>query len=178
MGEWTHEEIVKKEKNGEILIGIEPAVARRFFTDTDHDLVIEQIEEPIPIERFSVKSVWILEHIFLLVGIITSVFALHWFSIIAIPSMFVSFYILGGKASMGAQRMGGSIFGLLIFLFLAYYLKQYGLWMVIWLIALPLPYFFARLTYKLSTIFLRMLAIRNPLLFNLYYDSGIFIKEL
>jgi len=173
----NYQEFVKRVEKGEILIGVEPAVARKFFTDTDHSIIKEKIGEPLFIERFFVKTCWLLECTCLLVGIITSIFALKWYSIIAIPAMFIGFFILGGKASMGKQKIGGAVFLVIICVLLAYHFRGKGTSMIIWLVLLPLPYFFARLTYKLATTFLRLLSVRNEKAFTLLYQKGIFLKE-
>jgi hypothetical protein len=55
-----YQEFVKRAEKGEILIGIEPAVARRFFTDTDYLVIKEKIGEALFIERFFVKTCWLL----------------------------------------------------------------------------------------------------------------------
>lgn len=172
-----YQELVKRAEKGEILIGVEPAVARKFFTDTNHSIVKEKIGEPLFIERFFVKTCWLLECTCLLAGIITSIFALKWYSIIAIPVMLIAFFVLGGKASMGKQKVGGAVFLVTICVLLAYYFRGEGTSMIVWLVLLPLPYFFARLTYKLATIFLRCLSVRNEKAFNLLYGKGIFLKE-
>jgi len=69
-----YQEFVKRAEKGEILIGVEPAVARKFFTNTDHSLIKEKIGEPLFIERFFVKACWLLECVCLLAGIIVSIF--------------------------------------------------------------------------------------------------------
>lgn len=173
----NYQEFVKRAEKGEILIGIEPAVARKFFTDTDHSAIKEKIGEPLFIERFFVKMCWLLEFICLLGGIIASIFALKWYSIIAIPVMLIAFFVLGGKASMGRQKIGGAVFLVIICVLLAYYFRDKGTSVIVWLVLLPLPYFFTRSTYKLATIFLRLLSLRNEKAFNLLYDRGIFLKE-
>ena len=173
----NYQEFVKRAEKGEILIGIEPAVARKFFTDTDHSVVKEKIGESLFIERFFVKTCWLLEFICLLAGIIASVFALKWYSIIAIPIMLIAFFVLGGKASMGRQKIGGAVFLVILCVLLAYYFRDKGTSVIVWLVLLSLPYFFARLTYKLATMFLRLLSVRNEKAFNLLYDKGIFLKE-
>jgi hypothetical protein len=71
-----HREIVLKEERGEILIGIEPALARRFFIEPDHESISQQIGEPIYIERFTVRVVWLLQFVLLLGNLIASVFAI------------------------------------------------------------------------------------------------------
>jgi len=78
---------------------------------------------------------------------------------------------------MGKQKVGGAVFLVVICVFLAYYFRAKGTSMIVWLILLPFPYFFARLTYKLATIFLRCLSSRNGKAFNLLYGKGIFLKE-
>lgn len=177
MTNFNYQEFVKRAEKGEILIGIEPAVARKFFTDTDHEAIRQEIGEALFFERFFVKAVWLLEFVFLLSGGVASVFALSWYSIIAIPLMLVVFFILGGKASMGTQKLGSAILFVLICFFLAYYFREEGIAMIIWFVLLPLPYFFARLTYKLATVFLRALSVRNEKAFNLLYNNAIFLKE-
>lgn len=173
----NYQEFVKRAEKGEILIGVEPAIARKFFTDTDHSVIKEKIGESLFIERFFVKTCWLLEFICLLAGIIVSIFALKWYSIIAIPVMLIASFVLGGKASMGRQKIGGAVFLVVMCVLLAYYFKNKGTFMTIWLVLLPLPYFFARLTYKLATVFLRLLSVRNEKAFNLLYNQGIFLKE-
>jgi hypothetical protein len=66
---------------------------------------------------------------------------------------------------------------MVICILLAYYFKEKGTSMLVWLMLLPLPYFFIRLTYKLATMFLRSLSIRNEKAFNLLYGKRIFLEE-
>lgn len=173
----NYQEFVQRAEKGEILIGTEPAVARKLFTDTDRLAIKEKLGESLFIERFFVKMAWLLEFISLLGGIIASIFALKWYSIIAIPVMLIAFFVLGGKASIGRQKMGGALFLVVICALLAYEFRDKGAVMTAWLVLLPLPYFFARLTYKLATVFLRSLSVRNERAFNLLYGHGIFLKE-
>ncbi|MCK4428146.1 MAG: hypothetical protein KAW16_06665 [candidate division Zixibacteria bacterium] len=173
----NYQEFVERATKGKILIGVEPAVARKFFTDADHSYIKEKIGESLYVERFFVKTSWLLEFICLLAGTIASIFALKWYSVIAIPLMLMVSFALGGKASMGRQRIGGVVFLVTICILLAYYFRDKGTSMIVWLVLLPLPYFFARLTYKLATMFLRLLSVRNEKAFDLLYDRGIFLKE-
>lgn len=173
----NYQDFVKRAESGEILIGIEPALARKFFTDTDQSAIQQEIGESLFISRFFVKAVWLLEFVCLLVGIVASIIALGWYSAIAIPLMIVGFFVLGGMASVGTQKVGGAILLVVISISLAYYFRDKGIALVIWLVLLPLPYFFTRLTYKLSTFFLRALSLRNEKVFNLLYDKAIFLKN-
>jgi len=173
----NYKEFTKQVEKDEIIMGVEPAVARRFFTDTNHSTIKEEIGEPLFLERFFVKTCWLLEFVCLLAGIIMSIFGLKYYSIIVIPIMLITFLFLGAKASIGRQKIGGAIFLLIISILLAYYFRENGIYIIIWIILLPLPYFFTRLTYKSSTMFLRLLSVRNEKAFNLLHNKGIFLKE-
>lgn len=178
MSSVRHQEFVRRAEGGEIFIGIEPDVARRFFTDTHHEAIQREIGEALFVERFFVKAVWLLEYISLLAGVVLSIFALRWYSAIAIPLMIMGCFVLGGMASAGAQKLNGTILFALICFLTAYYVREQGRVVILWFILLPLPYLFARLTYKFSTVFLRALSVRNERVFDLLYDKGIFLKEV
>lgn len=178
MWEINHEEIVRKEEKGEILIGIDPAVARQFFTETNHRDIQEEIGEPLFIERFFVKVFFYVSWLSLLAGVVVCVLAIKWYCTIAIPLMLVSGFILSGKASMGKQKLFFPFSLVIIASILAYFLKGRGIEVSIRITLLPLPYFFAQLTYKSATIFLRSLSIRNEKAFNLLYQKGIFLREV
>ncbi len=173
----NYQEFKDKANKNEILIGIEPAIARKFFTDTGHSIIKEKINEPLYLERFIVKLFFYLQFLTLLAVLILSIFALKWYSIIAIPIIILLFSILVGKASMGNQKIGGAILILLVFFILAYIFKDHGIYMMAWLILVPLPYFFARLTYKFATILLRLISLRNEKVYDLLINNGITIKE-
>jgi hypothetical protein len=173
-----HREIVLKEERGEILIGIEPALARRFFIEPDHESISQQIGEPIYIERFTVRVVWLLQFVLLLGNLIASVFAIGWFAIITIPLTVVLFGFLQGRASTGKQSATGALIAVAVFTVAAFVFTVPGSSTFYWVISLPLPYLFTRLTYKFATALLRMLCIRNEKVFNLLNGQAIFIKEV
>lgn len=173
----NYQESVKRTKEGGALIHVEPAGARKFFTNTNYSVIKEKVGESLLIERFFVKACWLLEYVFLIAAMITSIFALKWYSIIAMPVMLIAFIVLSGEASMGKQKIADTLFLIIICFSLAFYFRDKGTSMVVWLVLLPLPYFFVRLTYKLATLFLRLLSVRNEKAFNLLYGKRIFLKE-
>jgi hypothetical protein len=178
MYEFNHAEIVRREEQGEILIGIEPAVARKFFTDTKHQEIQQEIGEPLYIERFFVRLFFYLSGLSLLAGIVVSVLVIKWYSVVAIPLMLIGWFILSGKASMGKQKLGYPFVLVILSLILVYFLRSKGIAISIWIVLIPLPYFFSQLTYKTATVFLRALSIRNEKAFNLLFQTGIFLKEV
>lgn len=173
-----YHEFVKRENIGKILVGVDPAIARRFFTETDHAKVQKLIGEPLFIERFIVKACFYLEWILLPIIIVISIFVLKWFSILAIPIILFLSFFLGSQASIGKQNISGAVVFAGLCVVAAFLFREKGVVLFLWLMLLPLPYLFATLTYKLATIFMRNLSIRNEIFYNVYLDKGIFIKEL
>jgi hypothetical protein len=173
----SHQEFVKRTGSGKVLMVVEPSVARKFFTDRDPSLIKGKIGESIFMERFLVKICWSLEFVLLFAGIIASIFALEWYSVVAIPVMLIVFIVLSGEASMGRSKIGDAVFLMAICVLLAYFLRDKGTSMIVWLVILPLPYFFIRLTYKLATTFARLLSVRNEKAFNLLYGRRMFLEE-
>lgn len=101
-----YKEIVNRAYSNEILVGVEPALARKFFTDTNHEAVQEQIGESLYLERWVVISLaFILQPISLLAGIVLCIFALHWYSMLVAPIMFLGWFVYGGLASAGRQKL-------------------------------------------------------------------------
>ena len=164
----NYQEFVKRAKEGDAPIRVEPAGARKFFTDTTHSTIKDKVGESLLVERLFVKTCWLLGYACLIATMIASIFALKWYSIIAKPVILVGFTLLSGEAYMGKQRILDTVFLMVICVSLAYYFRDKGTSMFLWLVLLPLPYFFIRLTYKLSTMFLRSLSIRNEKAFNLF----------
>lgn len=172
-----YKELVERAERGEILIGVDTTVARRFFTDTRHSAIEESIGEALFVERFFVKTCFALSYVCLFAGMVICVFALKWFSLIAIPVTVVVSFVSVASACKGGQKIWGAFLPLIVFALLAYYLRHRGAFTVLWLVLLPLPYFFARMTYYLATMFVRLLVLRNEKAFNLLGSEGIRWKE-
>ena len=164
-----YQEFCRRAQNGDILIVVDPAMARKFFDEINTSTLLKEIGEPLSKERFLVKMCGLIGLILLIGEIIISILALKWYSIIAIPFIVKAFTYIVEKSSLGRQNFISLFFIVAIFAWLAYYLKGVETFMVIWLILLPLPYFFSSLMYQLATIFLRSLVIRNEKAFYLLY---------
>lgn len=176
MADIHFKEVVDRTDRGELLVGVEPALARRFFTDSDSKALQREFGNSYCKERLLVKAVWLLEYLTLFAGLIASIFAFHWYSIIIIPTMVIITFLYGAKASAGHQNIGGVLSMLFVCITLAYYFQYRGIVLTVWLLLLPMPYLFARLTYKLSTSFLRSLSLNNERLFNFLCGKAIFLK--
>lgn len=170
----SHSDFVKMAQSSCILIGIEPAVARRFFTATDPKLMRKEIGENLHAERLTVSTFLFLECTTLISGIIVSIFSLKWFSLITIPLMIGEFLLGGGMASVGRQQLTGAVAFVSCCLFAAYVLRATPF--SVFFVVFPWPYFFARLTYWTATRYLRALVVRNKQAYELLYDKGVFVK--
>lgn len=174
----THDELNEKCKDGEILIGVEPSIARKFFTDSDAEIVKQNTGEYFAIERVKVKIIWLLQFATVLAAIVTSIFAINWYSFIYIPIILISWFFYMGRASIGNQSMLYVTLLILLSLILSFVFRDREIILIIWLILTSLPFYFARLTYKLSIKYLRAIVLKNESIFNLYFDKGFWIKTL
>ncbi|MBE2226848.1 MAG: hypothetical protein IAE93_05885 [Ignavibacteria bacterium] len=172
-----YQTIKDKWNKNEIYIGVEPAIARKFFMYTNHDQVVDTIGESLFIERFFVKLFFILEWLCLPVGFILSIITWQWYSIIIIPVMFLLAFFFNGKASVGKQSIVGVTILTLTCFLLAFFING-STFMFYYFIFLPLPYLFARLVYKSSVFFMRGLVLRNELVYKMLAGTGIFIREI
>ena len=177
MNTTNYQEFVKRVEKGDAAIRIEPAGARKFFTDTARSTIKEKVGESLLAECLFVKTCWLLGYACLIAAMIASIFAMKWYCIIAMPVILIAFTLLSGEAYMGKQRILDTVFLIVICVSLAYYFRDTGPSTLVWLVLLPLPYFFIRLTYKLATMFLRSLSMRNEKAFNLFYGKKIFLEE-
>jgi len=173
--ELTYQEFSELARSGRILVGIDPAVARKFYTNSDPRWLEEQLGESMWLERLTVKSFWLLDFGTLIAGIVITVLVLKWFSVIAVPLMVVAWFFLGGLASVGRQRLTGAFAAVAVCLLLGYLQRQSAVG--IWFSVLPWPYFFARLTYWTETRYLRALVVRNERAFRLLREKDLlFVK--
>lgn len=176
--EEEYKKIITRVEKGEVLIGIEPALARQFFTSgISTQKIQEMVGEPIYLERLLATTILILEPIFLLLNFVATIFLFKWYSIAIIPITFIVWVFLGGRASMGKQGIIFPIVILLIGFFMAYYFKGWGIWFQSWVIFLGAIYFLPKLKYWLSVFFARLLACRNYKFFSQFLDTMIILKE-
>jgi hypothetical protein len=169
MYKYDYQEFYRRVKNGDILIVVDPAMARKFYFEMDTSSLMKVIGEDLLNESFLVNLCGVLGMLLLVVEIIISIFVLKWYAIIAIPIIVKAFTYIVEKASLGRQNIISLFVIVALFAWLAFYLKGIETLMTIWLILLPFPYLFSSLMYKLATTFLRSLVIRNEKAFYLLY---------
>lgn len=169
-----YKEFVIQFAKGEILMDIELALARRFFIDSDESRLVDEVGEPLHKERFWIGFCGLLGIFSLIAGILLSVIALKWYSIVAIPLMVKMFQWLTAEASLGKGTLSITFGFIIICFYFAYYFSEILPLTSAWLIILPLPVFFSSLMYKLTTTFLRSLVLRNEKAFD-FLINNVFI---
>ena len=100
-----HQTFRTQAEQGNILVRIDPVVARWFFTDTGGSAVQRQINEPIPVERTIVKALFIVAPIALFVSFYLAVRAFGWWSLAVIPLSVLVWFVENGAASVESVRV-------------------------------------------------------------------------
>lgn len=153
-----YERFVRHAEAGHLLLGVEPAAARKFFMSTTAAEAQEQFGESLSVSRFVIKAAFLSQWIALFASFGIAVWALSWLSILVIPiSAVIAFWYMG-RASVGRQGIAstGYFFGMTIVACFAMYSPPQ-----LWIAAYTAVFFSARLTYYLSTLLLRVLVCRN-----------------
>lgn len=173
-----YQDFVTAEKNGKILVGIEPAIARRFFTETNYKEAIELTDNNLFLERFSIRLLMILEVVFAILAVILSALSLKWYSLLFIPIFLIFWFKYKLGSSLANQNISGIVFITFFVITSSLYFFKDNLLTVLLCISTPLTFLFSKLIYKASTVFLRNLAINNHKIYGLLLDKGIFIKHI
>ncbi len=167
-----YDEILKKQDAGEILLYIDTASFRKFFTEANNKKVKELIGESLNLESFIIKLImFALEPLSLIITFIASIFLFKWFAILIIPIVFFLWGFLKGQASIGKQKILLPLALLAIGIVIAFSYQEYGLWFKLFIIGLPATYFSSKLLYYLSARFGFMLIHRNYEFFKLFYEK-------
>ncbi len=167
-----YNEILKKQDAGEILLYIDTAGFRKFFTEVDNKKVRELIGESLSMESLTIKLImFALEPLSLITTSIASIFLFKWFSILIIPDIILLWGFLKGQASIGKQKIFFPISLLVIGMIIAIIYQEYGIWFKIFVVGLPAIYFSSKLLYYLSARFGFSLIHRNYKFFKLFYEK-------
>lgn len=167
-----YDEILKRQDAGEILLYIDTASFRKFFTDINNAKVKELIGESLQMESYVIKFImFILEPLSLLTTIVASVFLFKWFALLIIPVLVLLWGFLKGQASIGRQKIFFPLVLLVVGIIAALSYQEYGGWFKLLVIGLPATYFSSKLLYYLSARFGFMLIHRNYKFFKLFYEK-------
>jgi len=167
-----YNEIIHKQEIGDILLYIDTANFRKFFTEANQKQIEQQIGEPLYVECFIIKLiVFLLEPLMLLITVIASIYLLKWFAILLIPALILLWFFLKSMASSGKQSIFFPSVLLVAGAITVCLYGQYGFWFKLLVIGILSIYFFSKLLYYLSARFAFMLIHRNYEFFRLFYEK-------
>lgn len=170
----SHSQVIAMEEQGKALIGVEPALARRFLTSYDSDSLQSAIGEVPRFERIVVSVSFMMAWTTLLLPLYASFRTLGWRGLIPGSVVILSFLFYSGLASVGRQSMAG-VLGFTVVCMVLPRIAELGTYSSI-LPYLPWPFPLTRFTYWTATRFLRLLAIRNERAFDLLRGTVVFVK--
>ena len=162
-------------EKGEITVGVEPAIARRFFTDDKYAEFRSSVREQLILERFIVTASLILGPLILVASFWWAWSAFGWWSVLVIPVTALLWFIQHGATSVGRPAFWAlaSSVGLLLFLDLG----QKPNPVYLWLTALFSAVLMSRVAYQCASSFLRSLVLRNRKAYSLFLGSAVFVRK-
>lgn len=170
-----HDEFCAAAEAGEIYIGVEPALARKFFTDTNHDKVIAAIGEPLYFERAVVRSFFILALILLFVSPWFACKAFGWWSLAVIPMSFAWGFYQNGISSIGRPSLWAPAAGVAAIVFVGIDFPA-ARPVCLWAGLIAGAILSSRLTYRCATTLISAIAVRNAKAYGILRDSVITVK--
>jgi hypothetical protein len=87
-----HDQVVEQERAGKLLIGVDRAFARRFYTDVALKTIEERTGEAPYFEKLVVMGAFIGEHLALLGAAVLAVLVTGWWSILLIPAGLIGWF--------------------------------------------------------------------------------------
>ncbi len=169
--EEQYQKIIRDKNNGKILIYIDTASFRKFFTEVDTNKIQKLIGHPLKHESLIIKVIlYALEPLSLLASIVSSVFLFKWFSILVIPIIFISWAFLKSHSANGKQSILFPIILIIAIIIIAITISEIGIWYKLFTVCIIASYFFTRLLYYLTAFFTFRLIDKNYYFFKLFYE--------
>lgn len=177
MTDEEYQAMVARIQTGAVLIGVDRAMARKFYTDVSLSRIAEETGEAPYFEKVVVLGAFVCGPLALLASFIMAVLAFGWWAAVAIPASFAVYALFAGASSMPMQSMA-SVSAVLGFALLGLYLGWFPSNYVGWFTVLVVfALWNARLVYSMATIFIRAFVVRNRRAFE-FLAPHIQLKEV
>ena len=161
------EEVVRREKTGELVIGVDRVFARQFYTDVPVGVVKEHTGDAPYTEKGLVLAAWVggavaMLNSAILNSAILTPFVIGWWSALAIPVGVLVRTMYLGLSARGGSRL--TIVSILLVVAAALYAMNLWPGRAIWAVFLlyVVALWLGRFVYVGSTWFLRAFVLRNP----------------
>lgn len=167
-----HTNLVKLERQGKVLIGVDRVMARKFYTDMPIQKIKEKTGETPYFEKFIVWFAFLFGPIFLLASVIISFFVFNWWGIIFLLVCPFVYFTYSSSSVRGDSRMIG-ISILFLISIITHFLGVLDIPEITGFVAVfILSLWCIRLLYCSSTFLFRNFLIRNEKAYQ--YLSGYF----
>lgn len=162
-------------ENGTIAVGVEPAIARRFFTDSAFAVQRALIGEPVFVECVIVRGAFYLAPGTLLASFWWAWTAFGWWSLLLASASVIIWFYYASMSSVGRAALWPLlvIIGALVYWNFARHPGPSVSWVTLVLVAMLL----SRLTYRCASGLFRLLIIRNARAYHIFRDSAVFVRE-
>jgi len=161
MNTMDYTNLVKLEKQGKILIGVDRAMARKFYTDISMQKIREETGETPYLEKIIIWFAFLFGPISLLTSIVIGFLAFNWWGIISLLLCPIIYFAYSSSSVRGNSRMIGINILLLvssgIHFLRVFDVPKITAFVIIFIFSLWL----IRLLYCSSTFLLRNFVIRN-----------------
>ena len=161
MTESEYKTFVEQADSGELLIGIDRALARKFYTDIPSSKIEEETGERPYFEKMVVWFAFLSAPIALLASFVLAVLAFQWWAALAIPLSIVIYFGFYGQSSMPRGGMLGVSLLLALAissLFIGFFSAPFPPW---YFITVSYSLWATRLLYCAATVLLRAFVLRN-----------------
>lgn len=176
MEKLKYDDLVILDEKNEILIGLDRAFSRKFYTRLSLSEIKQKTGESVLPEKIIVMLIFIITFLALITSAILSVFAFKWWSILVIPAAIMLWGYVLSLSSLGKSTMI-PLNILILVLVLINILTDYfdfQTWLIIYLYAGSM--WSGRLQYKISAIFLRSFIINNKRAYE-WLQNEVMIKQ-
>ena len=170
----THSQMLQALHSGQLLLGVEPAQARRLFTDIPTGQLVGQRVDGA---KALVSSVMSVEHLSFLTSLILAGFVWHWHALWIIPVTFIVHTASKSQASMGCPNLITPLLLVGVASWCAWHFRTQGTLFVVWcILTVSLP-FWSRLVYRLATRFVLQLVLRSEYAYDNLRESVLILRE-
>ena len=159
-------------------VGIEPASARRFFTDHSATQVNEVTgTTDAEAYRFFVWVLWLLDPILAVAGYAACIVAKGWWSIPLIAVTMIAYLPLKGGASVGSRnKLGLVAIATVLALLCSFFVPKNRLG-IVYLVSIPLSVSATCLMYRYAAGFIRMLAEDSEKARDFFIKHGVILTR-
>jgi hypothetical protein len=173
-----HAAVMARLGNDEILIGVDAAAARRFFTDNSAAALRQQFGEGFALRRSVVMLAFVMAPVTALASAALAIRAFGWWSIGVVPVSLAAWFLHSSMASSGRQRVFGvfCFFAASVAVCVAHLAYTY-MPAQVWLAVLSGAFLLSRLTYYSASGFVESLVIRNPIAYEFLLGQAVFFRE-